>query len=91
MITQSFYTLTNTGFIILIDFVWTTPKNTKSPITTPKKYDHPHHPNIGSTPWGVYIVGRKSATSQRGAWVTSHFKMAAPGYSKVKASLQKTY
>ena len=28
-------------------------KNTKSPITTPKKYDdHPYHPNIGSTPRG---------------------------------------
>ena len=26
MITQSFYTLTNTGFIFLIDFAWTTPK-----------------------------------------------------------------
>ena len=23
---QSFYTLTNTGFIILMDFAWTTPK-----------------------------------------------------------------
>ena len=51
MITQSFYTLTNTGFVFLIDFAWTTPKSTKSPITTPKKYDdHPYRPNIGSTP-----------------------------------------
>ena len=37
MITQSFYTLTNTGFIFLIDFALTTPKNTKLPITSPKK------------------------------------------------------
>ena len=51
MKTQNFYTLTNTGFIILIDFAWTTPKNTKLTITTPIKYDdHPYHPNIGSVP-----------------------------------------
>ena len=36
MITQSIYTLTNTAFVFLIDFTWTTLKNTKSPITTPK-------------------------------------------------------
>ena len=41
MITQSFYTLTNIDFIILIDFAW----------STTKKYDdHPYHPNIGSSP-----------------------------------------
>ena len=46
-----FYTLTNTSFIFLKDFAWTTPKNTKLPISTPKKYDdHPYHPNIWSTP-----------------------------------------
>ena len=46
-----FYTLTNTSFIFLKDFAWTTPKNTKSLITTPKKYDdHPYHLNIWSTP-----------------------------------------
>ena len=34
-----------------MDFAWTTPKNTKLAITTPKKYDdHLYHPNIGSTP-----------------------------------------
>ena len=26
MIVQSFYTLTNTSFTILLDFAWTTPK-----------------------------------------------------------------
>ena len=46
-----FYTLTNTIFIFLKDFAWTTPKNTKSPITIPNIYDdYPHHPNIGSIP-----------------------------------------
>ena len=53
MIIQSFYTLTNTGFNFLIDSVSLEQplRNTKSPITTPKKYDdHPYHPNIGSTP-----------------------------------------
>ena len=30
-------------------------KDTKSLITTPKKfYDHPYHPNIGSTPQGTF-------------------------------------
>ena len=31
-------------------------KITKSPISTPKKYDiHPYHPNIGSTPRGFLL------------------------------------
>ena len=46
-----FYTLTNTSFVFLKDFAWTTPKITKSPIETPKKYDdHPYHLNIGIIP-----------------------------------------
>ena len=36
---RSFYTLTNTIFILLTDFAWTTPKNYD---------DHWYHPNIGS-------------------------------------------
>ena len=36
---RSFYTLTNTIFILLTDFAWTTPKNYD---------DHRYHPNIGS-------------------------------------------
>ena len=42
----------------MLDFAWTAPKYTKSPITAPKKYDdHPYHPNIGSTPPGPRCLG----------------------------------
>ena len=65
MITQSFYTLTNTGFITLIDFAWTAPKNTKLPITTPKNYDdHCYHPNIGSSPLGYDAETKPCPSSQ---------------------------
>ena len=51
LLKKRIYTQTNTCFIFLKDFAWTTLKNTKLPITTPKKYDdHPYHLNIGSIP-----------------------------------------
>ena len=58
MKTQSLYALSNTDFVILIDFAWTAgPKNTKLPITTTTNYaDHPYHP-IESIPpaWRWYL------------------------------------
>ena len=57
MITQRCYTLTNTSFTFLIYFAWTTPENTKSPITTPKKYDdHRYRPNNGSIPPRMHLT-----------------------------------
>ena len=38
-----FYTLTNTSFISLKEFAWTTPKNTKSPITLYLSFNDSSH------------------------------------------------